>query len=349
MKIVKKLLLAAGFLIGLGIFAYPTVSNWLAVRNQIQAIQSYDKYVTGLSQEQIDQEWEKARNYNDLLQAGTVTDPFSDVAHVEPFTEYEETLNIEGIMGYIEIPAINADLPIYHGVSEEVLMRGAGHIKSTALPVGGASTHAVLAAHSGLPEARLFNELESLQEGDYFFIYVLNEVLAYQVDQISVVEPDDISQLQPEEGQDYVTLLTCTPIGVNSHRLLVRGARCEMPEPKPESNARSLDMVWILAGLIAVILLLLIYRHRKKRKPKLLLLVMSVLILSVLPEYQVKASGNAQIYLELSVDDLIKDTAYGEVQTGDKHNIWLPVLAIIAGTGLMLKKSGQKRRGEKHV
>lgn len=349
MKIVKKLLLAAGFLIGLGIFAYPTVSNWLAVRNQIQAIQSYDKYVTGLSQEQIDQEWEKARNYNDLLQAGTVTDPFSDVAHVEPFTEYEETLNIEGIMGYIEIPAINADLPIYHGVSEEVLMRGAGHIKSTALPVGGASTHAVLAAHSGLPEARLFNDLETLQEGDYFFIYVLNEVLAYQVDQISVVEPDDVSQLQPEEGKDYVTLLTCTPIGINTHRLLVRGERCEMPKPKPESNGRSLKIDWVLVVLAGLILLLLFYLYRKRRKRKALLLALSVCILGILPGDRVTASGNEQVYLEVSVDDLVKAPGYGQVAAGDEHNIWLPILAMAAGAGMLCRKSNQKVKGKKHV
>jgi len=270
MKFIKKLLLVLAFLTGLGIFAYPTVSNWLAVRNQIQAIQSYDKYVTGLTQDQIDHEWEKARNYNDLLQAGTVTDPFSDVAHVEPFTEYERTLDIGGIMGYIEIPEIDVDLPIYHGVSEEVLLKGVGHIKSTALPVGGASTHAVLPAHSGISEARLFNDLEELQEGDYFFIYVLDEILAYQVDQISVVEPDDISLLQPEEGKDYVTLLTCTPIGINTHRLLVRGERCEMPAPKPESNGRSMNIDWILMVIIAAILLLLIYILWKRRKRRLM-------------------------------------------------------------------------------
>ncbi|MGL6199260.1 MAG: class C sortase [Lachnospiraceae bacterium] len=268
MKVVRGLLLVVGFIVGLGIFAYPTISNWLAVHNHIQAIQSYEKYVTGLSQEQIEEEWVKARKYNDLLQDGTVTDPFSDVDYVEPFTEYDQTLNINGIMGYIEIPAINADIPIYHGVSEEVLMKGVGHIKSTALPVGGVSTHCVLPAHSGLPEVRLFNDLEKLQEGDYFFIYVINETLAYQVDQISVVEPDDISLLQPADGKDYVTLLTCTPISINSHRLLVRGERCEMPEPRPVGNSRSWDIDWIFVLIIVVILLLLIHIYRKHHRTK---------------------------------------------------------------------------------
>lgn len=219
-----------------------------------------------MSREELDAEWAKARNYNDLLQTTTITDPFSDVNAVEPFTEYTQTLNIEGIMGHVEIPAITVELPIYHGVAEEVLAKGVGHIKSTALPVGGERTHAVLSAHSGLAEAKLFRELEKLEEGDYFFLYVLNEILAYQVDQIRVVEPDDISQLMPEAGKDYVTLLTCTPISINSHRLLVRGERCEMPDSQPESSDSPGGIDPVLVGIIVVVLLLLLYWYRKKHR-----------------------------------------------------------------------------------
>ena len=174
MKILQRFLLLTGFLIGLGIFAYPVISNWLAVQNQIQAVQSYNKYVAGMSREEIDTEWRKARNYNDLLKDTLATDPFSNVDAVEPFTEYAQTLDIEGIMGHIEIPMLDVNLPIYHSVSEEVLTKGVGHIKATALPVGGTRTHAVLAAHSGLPEAKLFNELEKLKAEDYFFLYILD-------------------------------------------------------------------------------------------------------------------------------------------------------------------------------
>jgi len=266
MKRVKRFLLLIGFLIGLGIFAYPTVSNWLAVRNQIQAIQSYDRYVTSMPKEEIDAEWERARNYNDLLKVTQVTDPFSNVNEVEPFTEYAMTLDIEGIMGHLEIPAIDVALPIYHGVSEEVLAKGVGHIKSTALPVGGERTHAVLSAHSGHPEAKLFNELGKLEIGDYFFLYILDEVLAYQVDQISVVEPEDISLLMPEEGKDYVTLLTCTPIGINSHRLLVRGVRSEIPDQQSESSEQPFAINPVLVGVILAVLLLLIYLYKKHKR-----------------------------------------------------------------------------------
>lgn len=268
MKVLPRILLLTGFLIGLGIFSYPTLSNWLAAQNQIQVMQSYDRHITGMSREEIDAEWTKARNYNDLLQDTTVTDPFTNVDTVEPFTEYAQTLNIAGIMGYIEIPAIKVELPIYHGVAEEVLAKGVGHIKSTALPVGGERTHAVLSAHSGLAEAKLFSDLEKIIEGDYFLIYILDEILAYRVDQIKVVEPDDISLLMPVAGKDYVTLLTCTPIGINSQRLLVRGERCEMPEQEPESGSPWRGKYLLLAAIILAILLFLHLDRRRRKQVK---------------------------------------------------------------------------------
>lgn len=268
MKKLKNMILILLFLVGFGIFAYPTLSDWLARYNQIQVVQSYNQYITGLTPAQMEDEWKRAEEYNNLLQTSPITDPFSNVDKVEPFTEYDETLSMDGVMGYIEIPAIDVKLPIYHGVSEEVLKKGVGHIKATALPIGGKGTHCVLSAHSGLPEAKLFTNLEDLKEDDYFFIYVLDQEMAYKVNQITVVEPDDISKLTPEPDKDYVTLLTCTPIGINSHRLLVRGERCEMPEvvEQEETSQNSYIEIVLLIVLVLILLLILIIVRRRKRR-----------------------------------------------------------------------------------
>lgn len=264
MKKLKNIVLLLIFLIGFAVFAYPKVSNWLAEYNQIQVVQSYNKFVTGISPAQMEEEWRRAEEYNELLQAGPITDPFSNVDKVEPFTEYDTVLNVDGVMGYIEIPSIDVKLPIYHGVSEEVLQKGVGHIKSTALPVGGEGTHAVLSAHSGLPEAKLFTELEKVKENDYFYLYVLDKDMAYKVDQITVVDPDDISNLTPEAGKDYVTLVTCTPIGINSQRLLVRGQRTEIPLDKEVYETKQIPIYWIIP-IILLVMLLIIVILRKKR------------------------------------------------------------------------------------
>lgn len=264
MKKLKNIVLLLIFLIGFAVFAYPKVSNWLAEYNQIQVVQSYNKFVTGISPAQMEEEWRRAEEYNELLQAGPITDPFSNVDKVEPFTEYDTVLNVDGVMGYIEIPSIDVKLPIYHGVSEEVLQKGVGHIKSTALPVGGEGTHAVLSAHSGLPEAKLFTELEKVKENDYFYLYVLDKEMAYKVDQITVVDPDDISNLTPVAGKDYVTLVTCTPIGINSQRLLVRGQRTEIPLDKEVNETKQIPIYWIIP-IILLVMLLIIVILRKKR------------------------------------------------------------------------------------
>lgn len=265
MKKIRNMLLVIGFLIGLGILLYPTISNKVAVKNQIHVVQSYNQYVSGMSQAQIEEEKSRAKEYNTLLKAAPATDPFSNVDHVEPFTQYDTILNLDGVMGSIEIPSIKVKLPIYHGVTDEVLRKGVGHIRSTALPIGGNRTHAVLSAHSGLPKAKLFTDLEKVKEKDYFYIYVLGEKLAYQVDQISVVEPDDISNLTPVEGKDYVTLVTCTPIGVNSHRLLVRGERCEVPELEEVLKDKDSFPYWFLLLLLIIVLLIFIIYKKKKK------------------------------------------------------------------------------------
>ena len=212
-------------LVALSVLLYPTVSNYLYEKNSSRAVTSYEESVVGLSGEEQDAMREAAVRYNQKLvgQDAAFTDPFSGDTD-EVSAEYAELLDVNGtgMMGYIRIPKIDVELPIYHGTSEPVLQVGAGHISTTSLPVGGASTHAVLTGHRGLPSKRLFTDLDQIVEGDIFYLKVLNETLAYKVDQILTVLPHETEALQIAEGEDYVTLVTCTPYGVNTHR------RCRM-------------------------------------------------------------------------------------------------------------------------
>lgn len=220
------------FLTGLGVLLYPTISDaWNAYR-QNMLITDYEEAVAVLVQDQktYDDIWARARAYN--LNLWKKPDRFfmSD----EEKTEYESLLNISGngIMAYVEIPSIKCALPIYHGTDETVLQTAVGHLEGTSLPVGGEGTHCVLSGHRGLPSAKLFTNLDQLTEGDIFLIRVLNETLTYEVDQICTVLPEEMEELELAEGKDYCTLVTCTPYGVNSHRLLVRGIRIEnLEEP----------------------------------------------------------------------------------------------------------------------
>lgn len=220
------------FLTGLGVLLYPTISDaWNAYR-QNMLITDYEEAVAVLVQDQetYDDIWARARAYN--LNLWKKPDRFfmSD----EEKTEYESLLNIagNGIMAYVEIPSIKCALPIYHGTDETVLQTAVGHLEGTSLPVGGEGTHCVLSGHRGLPSAKLFTNLDQLTEGDIFLIRVLNETLTYEVDQICTVLPEEMEELELAEGKDYCTLVTCTPYGVNSHRLLVRGIRIEnLEEP----------------------------------------------------------------------------------------------------------------------
>jgi sortase A len=221
------------FLGGCALLLYPKVSQWLNSLHQSEIIADYTDSIGGLDDEAIEQELRRAKEYNeDLTEAVSMADPFEDESAVTgngDFDDYANILNYtaEGVMGYIEIPKINVLLPIYHGVSSDVLSKGIGHLPETSLPVGGESTHAVLAGHSGMSNARLFTDLSKLSEGDTFYIHVYNKTLAYTIDQIKTVLPTDTSDLTISPYKDYVTLVTCTPIGVNSHRLLVRGTRTE--------------------------------------------------------------------------------------------------------------------------
>ncbi len=232
-----SLILILTLLTGLSLLLYPTISDWWNSFHQSRAIASYVETVEELDDDAYAQLWEDAQAYNEALS--------QDNSRFQPGEEesvrYNELLNLSGtgIMGYVEIPSIDVALPIYHGTDEAVLQVAVGHIEGSSLPVGGPGTHTVLSGHRGLPSATLFTDLDQLDMGDVFLLHVLGETLTYQVDQIRIVEPDDVSLLALEEGEDLCTLVTCTPYGVNSHRLLVRGYRVENLEE---------EQVWQISG-----------------------------------------------------------------------------------------------------
>ena len=203
-------------LLGIGVLAYPSVSSYINRRNGSYAITEFRSRIEQADAEEIAKQRKLVEDFNAALAAGQQPEGYADI------------LNIAGgMMGYIEIPEIDVYLPIYHGVSEEVLAKGVGHMPETAFPIGGAGNHAVLTGHTGLPSAKLFTDLTQLGEGDLFYIHILNERLCYRVDQVEVVLPSEGQDLAAVPGEDYCTLVTCTPYGINSHRLLVRGTRWE--------------------------------------------------------------------------------------------------------------------------
>lgn len=273
------------FLTGFGILVYPTVSNQWNTYRQSRLISDYEKVVSDMKPEDYTEEWEAAREFDStLVQNNIYGDVFgSDDTQIED-TDYWKVLNVaeDGVMGYLSIPKINVRLAIYHGTAENVLQTGIGHMNGTSLPIGGESTHSVLAAHRGLPAARLFTDIDQMQQGDMFYIHVLDETLAYQVDQIlDMVEKDDHETLedalQIQEGKDQVTLFTCTPYGVNSHRLLVRGTRVpysgeEETENTPvDSMLRAIQnyyMLYLILGLAVTLLVILIMKFLFDRKNK---------------------------------------------------------------------------------
>lgn len=270
------------FAAGVGIFVYPAVSNRLAERRQAEAIERYEADVTVLEPEEIEEQKARAREYNQNLAEDELHDPFLQGDQYVISSGYNDVLNYneDGIMAYVEIPCIDVNLPIYHGTSEEVLQKGAGHLAASSLPIGGEGTHSVISAHRGLPSAKLFTDLDEMEIGDVFYIHVLDETLAYQVDQIETVEPDELNSLRVVKGRDLVTLLTCTPYAVNTHRLLVRGTRIPYEEAREiqeeqEQNALPLWLreyftsivvgIFFLALLITAVLL---WRKRSRRKGK---------------------------------------------------------------------------------
>ena len=227
-KILPLMLAGCIFLGGCALLAYPKVSQWLNNFHQSEVIADYSSAVVGLDDEEAQRELKRAEDYNDhLTETVALNDPFE--TKLTENEQYSTLLNFtaEGVMGYIEIPKINALLPIYHGVSSGVLSKGIGHLPETSLPVGGERTHCVLAGHSGMSNARLFTDLPKLENGDVFYLHIYTKTLTYTVDQVKKVLPTDTTDLTIVDGEDYVTLVTCVPIAVNSHRLLVRGIRTE--------------------------------------------------------------------------------------------------------------------------
>ena len=233
-------------------------------------MQTYERSVADLNSDDKRQMWEQAVNYNERLVTSVVMDPFADTDHIDPFDEYYQTLDIgDGVMGMLKIPKIKVLVPVYHGVSDEVLDKGVGHIKATALPVGGLGTHSVLTGHSGLNHDKMFDELDKLIIGDEFYLEILDETLAYRVTKIVTILPDDISQLKREEDKDKVTLITCTPLGVNSHRLLVMGERTDYNPAMADDDDEIKNYFpwWIIALIAGLIFILIKIRKRRGGKP----------------------------------------------------------------------------------
>lgn len=274
-------------LVGIGILVYPSLSEYLAEIHGSRTTASYDDSVSKLQQQQLDELLAEAQEYNrKLAEQSDGLDIIDNTESDDKSGPYWQLLNIDdtGMMGYITIPRLNTTIPIYHGTSESVLQVGVGHMEATSLPVGGESTHAALSGHRGLPTASLFTDLDQMQLGDQFYIKVLGQTLAYEVDQILTVLPDETEALAITPGEDYVTLVTCTPYGVNSHRLLVRGHRIPYTEEaaaeaaaeqSPDSWFRTLPIQFrhgligaavILAVLVLRWLVLLAYRKCKKRR-----------------------------------------------------------------------------------
>ena len=286
-KKIPGILFGILFLIGFGILIYPTAADQWNTYRQSRLISSYEAAVEKMEPEDFSLQWEKARAFNDSFSTNNIYgDIFGSEEQELTDTDYWQVLNVggDGVMGYLSIPKIHVRLSIYHGVEEEVLQTGVGHLNGTKLPIGGEGTHSVLAAHRGLPSARLFTDIDQLEKGDLFYIHMLDQVLAYQVDQIlDMVDKDDTAvleeALQIQEGKDLVTLFTCTPYGVNSHRLLVRGTRvpytgqediAATPAETMLEAVQNYYMLYLILGisvtLLGILLLRVILRPGKREK-----------------------------------------------------------------------------------
>ncbi|MCW1242247.1 class C sortase [Bacillus pretiosus] len=264
----RNIIFGSIFLLGLSIFLYPTVSNWFATRTHYSEVSTYDEAIKGLEQEEIDRKETEAREYNKKVQntMQTFSDPFRE-KDGERKSSTVDMLNVGDVMGYIEIPKIDVNLPIYQGTTEEVLSRGIGQLNESSLPVGGENTHTVLTGHRGLPSALMFTHLDKIEKNDVFYIHSLDKVLAYKVDQIKIVLPNETEDLLVVQGQDYATLITCTPYGVNTHRLLVRGHRVPYDTVEKEMIKKPFILEeWMIVIPIVMICIILLIIYLKKRK-----------------------------------------------------------------------------------
>ena len=288
MRKISTFLFGLLFLVGFGILAYPTISNQWNTYRQSRLIYGYDAIVREMAEEDFEEVWEAARRYNQTFEQNSILSDVFGIDGQEDIrdTEYWKVLNMtgDGIMGYLTIPKINVKLSVYHGTSDDVLDTGVGHLNGTKLPIGGEGTHSVLSGHRGLPSAKLFTDLDQLIKGDRFYLHILNEDMAYEVDRIlPMIDKDDYAALEEalkiEKGQDYVTLFTCTPYGVNSHRLLVRGHRVpydgELESTPVETMVQAIQnyyMLYLLFGLGITVIIILVMRRaigrKGKRQPK---------------------------------------------------------------------------------
>lgn len=266
---ISTIMLIIVFFTGLSVMLYPVISNYWNSKTQSQVIASYNEFLNNLDDNAYKLALSQAEDYNKRLH-----ELFNPLENYDEIPGYEEALDVTGtgVMGYITIPEIDVELPIYHGTSDDVLNNAAGHLQGSSLPVGGESTHTVISAHRGLPSAKLFSDIDELQNGDKFTITVLNKVLTYEVDKIQIIEPDEFDKLEIIDGQDYATLITCTPYGVNTHRLLVRGKRIETKanlSVRVSADAVKIDPI-VVAPFIGVPILIafLVIVMTAGRKPK---------------------------------------------------------------------------------
>ncbi len=274
---VRKIIRLIAILIilsGIVLLCYPSFANFINRKFESKEIENYNDQIDDMNDQDIKNTLLLAQQYNASLPATYPADPFTG-ENIRDFTgtDFEDFFMVQqgNMLGYVEIPNINVYLPIYYGVSEEVLQKGAGLVDNTSLPIGGEGTHAVISAHTGLASKKMFTDLTEMKEGDIFFIHVLDMDLAYKVDQIKVVLPENVEDLLIQEGKDYVTLLTCTPFGINDHRLLVRGERIDYDFSKDSDTEWKMpkqDMYfWIMiVGIFLLIVLIMIVRHMHRRK-----------------------------------------------------------------------------------
>lgn len=278
MKKIVKVFRGVGYLIAFSLILYPVVSNYVNQLHSTTIATDYEQEVSHLSENLENEMIEQAREYNkSLIGISSFIDPFSDTEGIQTEDDvYNNLLKIDdtGMMGYIDIPKLDIVLPVYHGISEKVLQSGVGHLPNTSLPVGGESSHAVLSGHRGLANAKIFTDLNKMEIGDVFYIKILHHTFAYQVDQILTVLPSETDALQIEKGKDYVTLVTCTPYAVNTHRLLVRGTRIPYEEAKNVDEEVGLHrtipfyMIILIGGIAAVVIIWIgtkIYSRRKEK------------------------------------------------------------------------------------
>ena len=269
-----NIFIALMILVGLSVMFYPVVSDmWNTYRNSL-LISSHKKDVNDLSKKQTEQIWNEAVNYNKNHKENFIKEDVFTNLKKHTKSKYDSYLNISknGVMGTIVIPKINVEIPIYHGTGEKELQTGVGHMEGTSLPVGGTSSHCVLSAHRGLPSAKLFTDLDKMKKGDLFFLHILDKTLAYKVEDIFTVKPNETDKLSLIKGKDYVTLLTCTPYAVNTHRLLVRGVRTAYKQNQEQNVSILKDYrVWILIGTIIALIIVnvfMVIKNKKKKRSK---------------------------------------------------------------------------------